>query len=185
MHTAAYEWVAGYSTRDPLRVLDIGGRNINGSPRGLFPHAAYTVLDCLDGEGVDIVADAATWKPDRGYDLVLCVEVFEHAERWRDILVTAYKALLPGGEIVVTCAGPGRAPHSALDGTWCLQPGEWYGNVEPDDLAAGLKAAGFRSIIVDQLGADVRAHAWKSMRQPAVHHPVIRLREGLRDRRPA
>lgn len=162
MHPAAFEWVARYATGDPLDILDIGGRNINGTCRSLFPNARYVAMDLLDGPGVDVVADAVTWLPDRQYDRVICAEVFEHTESWPAILKTAFEALRPGGDIVVTCAGPGRAPHSALDGTWCLQPGEWYANVSPESLRDALKATGFEDIIVDQAGEDVRAYARRS-----------------------
>ena len=39
MHPEAMEWVAKHATGDPVSVLDLGGRYINGSPRELFPNA--------------------------------------------------------------------------------------------------------------------------------------------------
>jgi hypothetical protein len=158
MHAEAYEWVAPYATAEPVKVLDIGGRNINGTVRTLFPCADFTALDILPGEGVDIVADAATWTPDRAYDVVTCAEVFEHTDVWPQIVVTAHAALGPGGVFVATMAGPGRVPHSAFDGG-PLQAGEYYDNVSPDDLERELKAAGFVDIVVDQHGPDVRCAA--------------------------
>lgn len=159
MHKAAYEWVARFSSGNPLQVLDIGGRDINGSCRPLFPAADYTALDIAPGDGVDIVADAAAWTPDQIYDLVLCAEVFEHTDSWPQICKTALAATRPGGLFIVTCAGPGRAPHSAVDGRHRLFPGEHYGNVEPGELATELTLAGWTKVVVDQLGEDVRAHA--------------------------
>lgn len=160
MHAEAYEWVARHATRDPLTVLDIGGRDINGTVRDLFPAADYTSLDLVDGPGVDIVADASTWTPDRAYDLVVCCEVFEHTPVWPSICRTAYAAARPGGVFIVTAAGPGRAPHSAVDGG-PVRPGEYYANVKPDELRDALTAAGWLDVVVDQLGPDVRAHARK------------------------
>jgi hypothetical protein len=64
MHDQAMAWIAKHATSEPVTVLDIGGRDVNGSPQQLFPAAAYTVLDIRPGEDVDIVADAATWDPD-------------------------------------------------------------------------------------------------------------------------
>ena len=79
MHPEAYEWVRPHATSEPVEVLDIGGRNINGTSRDHFPHATrFTVIDIAEGPGVDVVADAATWTPDRSYDVVVCTEVFEH-----------------------------------------------------------------------------------------------------------
>jgi SAM-dependent methyltransferase len=159
MHLEAMQWVTQYSSGQPITVLDIGGRFINGSPRGLYPFAEYTVLDVLDGPNVDIVADAAAWTPDREYDAVICCEVFEHAEEWPAICRTAYQACKPGGFLVITTAGPGRALHSGVDGGPRLHDGEWYGNVEPDELEQALKDAGWSDITVDHSRFDVRAHA--------------------------
>jgi hypothetical protein len=164
LHAEALAWVELYRTDEPVSVLDIGGRNINGTPRPLFPNAAvYTVLDIAPGDGVDIVADAAEWSPDRRYDVVVCCEVFEHTNVWPAILRTAYKALDDGGVLIATMAGPGRAPHSAVDGGPHLYDGEHYGNVEPADLETALAAAGFGGFVVDEQteSHDVRAVAYR------------------------
>lgn len=162
MHANALQWVARFATGDPCRVLDIGGRNINGSPRHLFGSAeVYRTLDIAPGEGVDVVADAATWEPDGVYDVVVCCEVFEHTDVWPEICRTAYAAVRRGGSFIVTCAGPGRAVHSGVDGRHRLLPGEHYANVEPDDMRAALEAAGWTVVELDQSGEDVRAYCTK------------------------
>lgn len=166
MHAEAYSWVRDHAPELAGHVLDIGGRNINGSARDaifLRPGlGTFTVLDILPGDGVDIVADASTWVPDRAYDLVICCEVFEHTYVWPDILDTILAALRPGGLAILTMAGPGRAPHSAFDGG-PMQPGEYYANVGPGELEVALKDAGFAGVTVDyQPGpADTRAVAFK------------------------
>jgi SAM-dependent methyltransferase len=164
VHAEAFAWVEQYRTDAPVAVLDIGGRNINGTPRPLFPNATvYTVLDIAPGDGVDIVADAAKWEPDRSYDVVVCCEVFEHTDVWPAILRTAYCALKRGGVFITTMAGPGREVHSAVDGGPVLYDGEHYANVEAADLEAELKAAGFRDVVVHEqtTSCDVRAVAYR------------------------
>lgn len=159
MHREAHQWVAERAYRNVYAVLDIGGRDVNGTVRDLFPTARlYTSLDLVDGPAVDIVADAATWTPDRAYDVVVCCEVFEHTDAWPAICRTAYTALADGGQFIATMAGPGRGAHSAVDGRE-LRRGEHYANVEPDELRAVLEACGFRDIVVDQRRADVRCVA--------------------------
>ena len=145
-------WVAEHATAAAVEVLDLGGRNVNGSPRHLFPNATtYRCLDIAPGAGVDIVADAGTWRPDQQYDVVLSTECFEHSENWRDIVRTAFEALRPGGRFIATMAGPGRQLHSGITGEFGVQlPGETYGNVHPADLLAALVAAGFASNRVSQ-----------------------------------
>lgn len=160
MHAEAFAYVEQFATDDVLTVLDIGGRNVNGSVRDLFPHADYTALDILPGEGVDIVANAASWTPDRAYDLIVCTEVFEHTDQWPQILEVAAAACRPGGRLVLTMAGPGRPEHSAIDGG-PRRPDEHYGNVAPEDLQAGLLATGWVEVTVEYRTspADTRATA--------------------------
>lgn len=163
MHEAARTWVARHVPMDPFAtVLDLGGRDINGSVRPLFPKAiTYTVVDINPGEGVDVVADAATWQPDREYDVVVAAEVFEHTHVWPEICATAFTALRSGGVFIATMGGPGRQPHSGIDGLFRLLPGDYYANVAPDDLERVLKDQGWTDVTVDQTGLDVRAVATK------------------------
>jgi predicted methyltransferase len=163
MHAEAFAWVAQHATQAEVTVLDLGGRNVNGSIRDLFPNATrYVAVDIREGEGVDVVADASTWVPDAEYDVVVSTETFEHTAVWPEICLTAFKALKPGGSLILTMAGPGRSEHSAIDGG-PLQPGEYYGNVDPEHLKHTLITAGFKDVMVDSRvsPADTRAIASK------------------------
>lgn len=158
MHSAVVDYVKRWRTTDRLSIIELGSRDINGSARGLFPLAEWTGVDIVDGPMVDVVADAATWQPDEPADMVITCETLEHAQRWRDIVANAHEMLTDGGRIVITAAGPGRAPHSGLiEGP--VQQGEWYENVAPDELRAVLVAAGFVQVEVSTLGFDVQATA--------------------------
>jgi SAM-dependent methyltransferase len=164
MHPQALAWIAAHATTEPVSVLDIGGRNVNGSPRPLFPNAMdYMVLDILQGEDVDIVVDAATWEPDRQWDVVLSAECLEHAADWPAICQTAYKACAPGGRFIITTAAPGRPVHSGVDGGPVLHPGEHYANVPALELERVLLETGWREVQVDSQPspADTRAVATK------------------------
>jgi hypothetical protein len=151
MHDEAMSWIARHADARAITVLDLGARDINGSPKHLFPYAVeYTRLDVLPGENVDIVADASTWDPgEHHWPLVICAEVFEHTASWPAICRTAFKALFPGGKFVVTTAGPGRPAHSAIDGLFRLHPGEYYANVPAPELERVLHETGFKDVIVD------------------------------------
>lgn len=164
MHAEAFAYVEQFASDEPLAVLDIGGRNVNGTVRDLFPNADYTALDILPGDGVDIVANAASWQPDRAYDLIVCTEVFEHTDEWLQILEVAFAACKPGGRIVLTMAGPGRPEHSAIDGG-PRRPDEHYENVAPEDLQAGLLATGWVDVEVEYRPspADTRATATRAL----------------------
>lgn len=164
MHPQVLQWIGlRAATSDPVSVLDIGGRDINGTVRELFPAARFTSLDLYPHPSVDIVADAAEWRTDERYDIVTCTEVFEHTDHWRDICRTAYAVLRPGGAFAVTCAAPGRGVHSGIDGQWRLLEGETYGEVSAVELREALEAAGFVDIITDQQPSppDTRGYALK------------------------
>lgn len=132
MHDEAHAYVAQQAPRfgPYMNVVDLGGRNVNGSVRPLFGDCLYDVVDVEPGPGVNIVEDAADWRPATFYDAVVCCEVFEHTPRWPEILDTAAWVLRPGRVAIFTAAAPPRAPHSAFDGG-ALREGEYYGNVDP------------------------------------------------------
>ena len=146
MHPEAWHWLST-QIRPQLagarRVLDIGGCDVNGSPRGLFSFATdYLVLDSRAGPGVDIVADGASWLPPpdcRGaFDATLSTEVFEHVEGWRGIVYNLWLTLAPGGTCLITCATAPRRAHS-IDGVEPPPAGEWYANVAPEELLAPMR----------------------------------------------
>lgn len=144
MHPEAYDGArrmiaaAGIDPAADLLGLDLGGADINGTARELLPKVHWVGLDAAPGPGVDIVADACTWIPDRSeYDVVLCTELLEHVEHAERCLATAYLALRPGGHLILTCAATGRRPHGAR-GALDPVPGEWYANIEPGRLRTAL-----------------------------------------------
>lgn len=139
MHSEAAAFVALTAERlGPfVSVLELGGRNVNGSVRPYFPGAHYTSVDITPGPEVDVVADATTYRPEAQFDAVVCTEVLEHVEAPDGFVATAWGSLRPGGVLILTAACPPRAAHSATDGG-PLRPGEFYRNVAPDMLARWL-----------------------------------------------
>lgn len=160
MHDAVMDWasrcVAQFDCAD-RSVLDLGGRDVNGTTRCLFS-GRYVTVDIAPHPSVDVVADAATLDLDETFDVVVSTECFEHTPSGAAICATAFRHLNDDGLFIATMAGPGRAPHGA-DGAPSPPPGEWYRNVEPDELAVWLRDAGFVVWQVDQAGPDVRCWA--------------------------
>lgn len=144
MHAAAFDFVFRHSRLlgPRKRVLEIGACDVNGSVRQLFAGAEYLGLDCRPGPGVDVVADAASWRPEDGakFDTVVSTECLEHALDPAAICRTAHEVLVDGGVLILTAAGPGREPHSA-DGSK-VEPGEVYGNIYPEQLRIWLAPFG-------------------------------------------
>lgn len=155
MHAAAAEWLEAFGSTESLHVLEIGSRNINGSARVHWPNARWLGIDRSPGPGVDVVCDILDYQYDYLHDLVICCEVLEHCEQWRAICARARHLLLSTGRFIGTAAGITRAPHSAVDGG-PLRPGEYYANICWQDLHEALRDAGFQSILIHEIGTDVR-----------------------------
>lgn len=161
MHPEAYAYVErAVGLHGPFgAVVEFGGRDVNGSVRPLFAGASYLSVDLEPGDGVDVTADAATVNVGGDWDCVVCCEVLEHAEEPERLIEAARRALRPGGLFVMTCAGEGREPHSAVDGGQPRQ-GEHYRNISPVELQGWL--AGWERVEIDVQGTDLRCTAWRA-----------------------
>lgn len=155
MHPEADRWceqtISEHGPWDGARVLDVGGRDVNGTARTHLHRYADVrchVVDIRDSDDVDYLADVRGWEPPRSHHLVLCTEVLEHVQGWPSVCWTLYRAAMPGGLVLITCASTGRAAHNATDGGM-LPPGEWYQNVDPDALAFVMDACGFVELDID------------------------------------
>ena len=167
MHDEAMQWVAATTAgRRFNSIVELGARDVNGSVKGLFSSDVYIAVDIGDGPGVDVVCDAADYRPDTPVELVVTTEMMEHAPRAPEIPAAVFAMLQPDGLFIGTAAGPGRAPHSAIDGKG-LQAGEHYANIHPTDLTEWLMTAGFVDIEIDvqRRPADIR---WIARRPSAI-----------------
>lgn len=162
MHEAVTDWVSTHGL-PATRVFEIGSRNINGSVRYLFAGTDYVGVDPVDGPDVDIVGDGSTIEVGLGqFDVVVCTEVLEHVddEIATGIISNAFRHLCHGGRFVMTCAGPGRQAHSAID-EQPIRPWEFYRNVDAETLKGWLLGAGYVLWEIDQRSQDMRCVAWK------------------------
>lgn len=158
MHHGAYWAVQSFRPAVVRHVYEVGSLIINGSVRPLFHDATtYHGIDAVEGPGVDAVGDGATYEPPQTPDCVLCLEVLEHA--WQPQAVVRQLATVCGlgGKVIVTCAGPGRLPHSAVDGLQ-IRPGEYYRNVDPQALKQWMVEAGLHHVDVMQAFGAPAAH---------------------------
>ena len=164
MHKAAFQYIAQALRPnggiEGKRILEIGSRNLNGSPRALCAGAAaYIGIDRVSGRDVDIVCDAAVYEPVELFDIVLCAEALEHTDTPAAIIACAWRSLVPGGVFILTAAGESRAPHSGVDGGE-LRAGEHYQNVTETALRSWL--LGWQDITIECLGEDIRATAYRT-----------------------
>lgn len=98
----------------PLRILEVGALNVNGSPRDLFPNAQYTGVDMRAGDGVDIVVHSTEIVSVFGretFDAVLCLETLEHDLRFWQTVPLLRAVLKPGGILVISTPAIGFPYH--------------------------------------------------------------------------
>jgi hypothetical protein len=176
MHDAAKDFVRSVLEQHAIPrgpVIEIGGRNINGTVRPLFASIGpYASIDLYNGPGVDLVSDVCRLDPKRTIQrlfekstaaCVVCCEVLEHTPKGKDICRWAYQALGRAGVFIVTAASPTRCSHSGIDGGG-LHPGEYYNGVPSSTLAQWLND--FSDVVVydGSGGLDVYAVARKGRR---------------------
>lgn len=133
---------------DGLLVVELGSRDVNGSVRSLFTGSDYVGVDMLTGDGVDVVCDAAMFSMRRCADVVVSTEMLEHTglAAAADVMRNVSNLLCKDGKLILTCAGPNRVPHSAIDGL-TLRPGEKYSNIRPELMRDWLR--GWRVVKVE------------------------------------
>jgi predicted methyltransferase len=168
MHEGAFQFVCRVAMQLESRasVVELGSRTVvgpwpySGPVRHLFPGAEYVGVDMVDGPNVDTVGNAATWQPEplMPVDTVVCTETLEHTPEAGQICRNAWNLLQPGGVFIVTAAGVGRAPHSAIDGGQ-LRDGEYYHNVNREELRTWVAPFGFSLIDTFSVPGDIYAVA--------------------------
>lgn len=170
MHSEAYAWLQRVVSErvlpampGPVRVLELGAKNVNGSARPLFRDASYYGLDRVPGPGVDIVQDAATYDGAGLFDVVVTTETLEHAPDPWAVIASAGRALRHGGMLLITAAADPRQPHRC-DGREGDLAGEYYANIDPPTLRRHLLDSGWTPVAVhyDIQHGDVYVLAVKS-----------------------
>ena len=105
-----------------IKVLEIGSLIVEGqehlSVRKLFPEAEYIGVDMQKGNGVDVVEDFIDfankcdnekhdglnyrYDQEEEYDLILCLDMLEHAKEPFEIIESAKQCLKGNGVLLVT-----------------------------------------------------------------------------------
>jgi len=110
----------------PLRILDVGSMDVNGTYRTFFddPAWSYTGLDLTPGPGVDtVLASPYSWKnvPSNHYDVVITGQAFEHIEfPWITILQVT-RTLVEGGLLCLIVPSGGQEHRFPVD-CWRFYP---------------------------------------------------------------
>lgn len=118
MHTSSLEHMADLVKRllnvgQPLRILDIGSYDVNGSYKPLFtqPEWQYIGVDLAAGPNVDVTLNSPYRLPFRDdyADLVISGQAFEHVEFFWLSWLEMVRVIKPGGMIFLIA--PSRGPE--------------------------------------------------------------------------
>lgn len=119
MHNTQRHAIRAFRRTLPMTgaVLDIGSRDLNGTPRDLFEGWRYVGVDIEEGPGVDrVVPDESTrWAMDERFDAVLCCSVLEHVRRPWLLARIAGEQLKPGGRLLFTAPQSWPTHHHPID----------------------------------------------------------------------
>jgi hypothetical protein len=99
---------------DPLRILDVGGLDVNGTYRPLFKGHDYTAMDIEVGPGVDVVGWPDTMRLDR-FDVVISGQAAEHAENFIDMMKSIGYMTKPGGLVCIIVPSRQQVEHRRPD----------------------------------------------------------------------
>lgn len=146
---ARYSLVSQESKGKSKCVLDIGGANVNGSYRSLFPAPLYNYLTAdISPSGVDIILEDpySVPLPDSSIDLVISGQMLEHCEFFWLTFQEMVRLIRPDGFIflIAPSAGPihrypvdcyrfypdayaalARYAHCYLEACWQDERGPW------------------------------------------------------------
>lgn len=112
MTTQIYEWMTGvrnqFIAKKPgMKILEVGALDINGSVRDLFEAEGveYIGTDMMEGKGVDVVVDGhdlmKLYSPEE-FDIVICLETFEHDINFWVTLENIRSLVKPGGFLIIS-----------------------------------------------------------------------------------
>lgn len=144
MHDSIRHWVFRCLKRYPInqpgqKLLDIGGRDVNGSCRGYFKNCECVTIDPVAAPGVDIVTDSHHLVETFGeaaFDIILCTSMLEHDSAFWVTMPQIGAVLRQGGHLLLSAVGfdspngPGWVEH--------CRPDYWRFHVDCVDLLYDL-----------------------------------------------
>lgn len=112
--------------KEPLRILDLGSQDVNGTYRSLFLKRPwnYKGIDMVAGNNVDIVLRTPyIWKEisSESADVVISGQAFEHIQYFWITMLEVARVLKPGGICCILAPSSGPEHRYPLD-CWRYYP---------------------------------------------------------------
>jgi SAM-dependent methyltransferase len=133
MHDTAYKYCELFyqtyvaSRPGPKTVIELGSQDVNGSVRSIFnndPTVAYTGVDYVPGNGVDLVLTDPYKLPfeDSSVDFIITSSVFEHVEMFWVMYLELIRILKPDGLLYINAPSNVFAYHRHPVDCWRFNP---------------------------------------------------------------
>lgn len=114
-----YVWGKWMNSRGSIRLLDLGGADVNGSYREIFSEAQfeYCVADVAAGPGVDLVLDDPYSLPfeEGSIDLVISGQAFEHVEYFWELFREMSRVVTDDGFLFLIAPSSGPIHRYPVD----------------------------------------------------------------------
>lgn len=105
--------------RQPLKVLDVGGMDVNGSLRPLFERigAMFVAVDAKSGCGVDMVSQSVSELPFPAgdFDVVVSASTLEHCQEFWNLFVEMTRVCAEDGILIVLAPSGGPIHRYPVD----------------------------------------------------------------------
>jgi SAM-dependent methyltransferase len=133
MHASSYEKMKAFRDtyldgreNEPLKLYDLGARDIKGSYRALFEGTAwqYHGVDLEAGPNVDVVlSQPYHWKEiaSESCDVLISGQTFEHIEYFWVTMLEIWRILKPGGLVCIIAPSAGNQHRFPVD-CWRFYP---------------------------------------------------------------
>lgn len=115
---------APHMGQTPVRIVEIGSQDVNGSLRSVAPsHFEYVGVDFVEGKGVDVVLTDPYQLPfeSESADVVLSSSCFEHSEMFWLVFLEILRVLKPGGLFYLNVPSNGSFHRYPVD-CWRFYP---------------------------------------------------------------
>ena len=133
MHQSSIDKMTAFRDRyltakinEPLRILDLGSQDVNGSYRSLFSKQPwnYVGVDMATGNNVDIVLRTPyVWNEvsSESADVIISGQTFEHIQYFWITMLEVARVLKPGGLCCILAPSSGPEHHYPFD-CWRYYP---------------------------------------------------------------